>query len=346
MALNTRITLVCPLCRAPLSILDNEYRCDKCEQNYPVTDGLPHLLLAIDDEFKAIQKRAYEENVTETSPSQIVIDRSGFLYPTTLKLAKIRKILMSLDLFPNACVLDIGCGDGRMLNKLVAQYQIKGLGVDISSNQLKENLRNNPFGSTYYLSDAESLPFGDDTFDFIFCFDVLEHLSSPQACIREICRTLKKGRKALIYVISRKEKYTWHWFLREISGERLGVDRGCFEDHRKENFLYPEEVIAYFQAANVRVKRVIYFHSFFTLAFDELSKFLSSSYKSVGTSAYRRPLNKEIKKKKDVFHVKVPVSVKLCSILVNNLLGPLELLDRVWSKKGYSNGFFVEIEKN
>jgi len=302
-------------------------------------------LLAIDDEFKAKQKKAYEENVNETSLEQIAIDRGGFSYPTTLKLAKIRKILMSINLFPNAYVLDVGCGDGRMLNKLVALHQIKGQGVDISSNQLKENLRNNPFGNIFYLSDAERLPFGDDTFDFIFCFDVLEHLSSPQACINEICRTLKKDRKALIYVISRKDKYTWHWFLRKISGKKLGVDKGEFGDHRKENFLHPEEVMTFFRAANVKVKRVIYFHSFFTLAFDELSKYLSSSYKSSGKSEYKRSLNKKIEEEKDFISIKVPASVKLWSVLVNILMGPLELCDRIWSKKGYSNGFFVEIEK-
>ena len=346
LALNTRITLVCPQCKVPLSISDNEYRCQKCEQNYPVSDRLPYLLVAIDDEFKAKQKKLYEENVNETSPEQILIDRAGFSYPTTLKLAKIRKILKSANLFPNAYVLDIGCGDGRMLNKLVAQYQIKGQGVDISSNQLKQNLRNNPFRNIFYLSDAESLPFGDNTFDFIFCSDVLEHLSSPQACINEICRTLKKERKALIYVISRKDKYTWHWFLRKISGKKLGIDKGGFGDHRKENFLLPEEATAFFRAANVKVKRVIYFHSFFTLAFDEFSKYLSSSYKRSGKSATKQPLNKEMKKKRDVSGLKVPFSVKLWSILVNILLRPLELCDRIWSQKGYSNGFFVEIEKN
>jgi len=302
-------------------------------------------LAAIDDDFKAMQKRAYEENVNKTNLVQIVIDRSGFSYPTTLKLAKIRKILRSLHLLPNAYVLDVGCGDGRMLNKVVAQYHLKGVGVDISSNQLKENLRNNLFGNTYYLSDAERLPFEDDTFDVIFCFDVLEHLSSPQDCINEICRTLKKNGKAIIYAISKKDKYTWHWFLRKISGEKFGVDRGDFGDHRKENFLYPEEVMTYFRAANAKVKRVIYFHSFFTLAFDELSKFLNSLYKGLGKSVSNRTLKKEIEEKRDVFDIKVPVSVKLWSIPINTLLGPLELFDRVWSKKGYSNGFFVEIEK-
>jgi ubiquinone/menaquinone biosynthesis C-methylase UbiE/uncharacterized protein YbaR (Trm112 family) len=346
LALNTRITLVCPQCKVPLSILDNEYRCHECEQYYPVTGGLPHLLSAVDDELKAKQKKAYEENVSKTSPEQIEIDRGGFSYPTTLKLAKIRKILTSVNLFPKASVLDVGCGDGRMLNKLVAQYQIKGQGVDISSNQLKENLRNNPFGNIFYLSDAERLPFGDNTFDFIFCFDVLEHLSSPQACINEICRTLKKDRKALIYVISRKDKYTWHWFLRKVSGKKLGVDKGEFGDHQRENFLQPEEVMTFFRAANAKVKRVIYFHSFFTLAFDELSKYLSSKYKDSSKSEDNQPLNREVKKKRDASGVKVPVPVKLWAILVNILLGPLELCDKIWSQRGYSNGFFVEIEKN
>ena len=339
---NIHTILVCPLCKGPLSVKNNGYRCNNCGQDYPVIDGLPCLSVDTIDEFKAMQKRVYEENITLTTPLQIAIDREGFIYPTTLKLARIGRIMKSLNLFPNARVLDIGCGDGRILNKLVAQYRVRGFGADISSNQLRENLKNNPFGHSYYHADAEKLPFQDNTFDFVICLDVLEHLSSPRECISEICRTLKQGGKALVYAISKKDRYTWHWFLRKISGGRLGVDRGHFGDHQRERFLYPEEVKTYFQESQAGIKRIIYFHSFFTIAFDESYRFLSTPYKSSVISQYNRQLNQESGRE---INIRVPFSVKLWSFLVKSLLGLLGLCDYMWSRKGYSNGFFIEISK-
>lgn len=342
---DTPIIIVCPLCKEPLVKLDNKYRCKHCRRMYPVVDGIPHLLSEIDDEFKAFQKKVYDESASETTPLQLAIDKRGFSYPTTSKLAKMKEILDPLNIFPNACLLDIGCGSGRILNKLAAQYQIQGFGIDISLNQLKANSKHNPFGHRYYYGDAEKLPFQDNTFDFITCFDVFEHLSHPIDCAKEICRTLKKKGKALVYVINKKEKYTWHWFLRKISGKKLGIDTGKFSDHRIENFLYSEEVIAYFHNANAKVEEIIYFDAFFTLAFNELQEAISTWYKNLITSNKDIKLFQENKRKEVISEINIPLSVILSAFMASIALKLLELLDKPWTSRGYSNGFFVLVQK-
>ncbi|PYS93004.1 MAG: class I SAM-dependent methyltransferase [Acidobacteria bacterium] len=49
------------------------------------------------------------------------------------------------------------------------------------------------YPSTDVLGVGESLPFRAETFDAIFSLNVLEHVSDPFACAREITRVLKRG---------------------------------------------------------------------------------------------------------------------------------------------------------
>jgi len=43
------------------------------------------------------------------------------------------------------------------------------------------------------LAPLEKMPFASDTFDFILCTEVLEHVSEPVPCVEEMFRVLKKG---------------------------------------------------------------------------------------------------------------------------------------------------------
>ena len=41
--------------------------------------------------------------------------------------------------------------------------------------------------------NLSSIPLSDDSVDFITCAMVIEHLSAPLACLKELARTLDKG---------------------------------------------------------------------------------------------------------------------------------------------------------
>lgn len=56
-------------------------------------------------------------------------------------------------------------------------------------------------------ANAESLPFADEVFDAIACFEVLEHLRDPQKAINEARRVLRPGG---LYVISVPFVYPLH----------------------------------------------------------------------------------------------------------------------------------------
>lgn len=112
-------------------------------------------------------------------------------------------------------VLEIGAGSGQNrqnhfdLSSLVARY----VGIDPDSAVL-----NNPYLHERHHCSAESLPFGNESFDVVFHNYVAEHFASPLACNREIARVLKPGGYLLFqtpnrfYYASIAARLTPHWF--------------------------------------------------------------------------------------------------------------------------------------
>lgn len=87
-------------------------------------------------------------------------------------------------------VLDIGCGDGLLLNAL-AQKEVLVSGVDISEEGVKK-CREKGFNALVVDISTENLPFQDGAFDAVIMLDVLEHLYAPEAFLQEAVRVSKK----------------------------------------------------------------------------------------------------------------------------------------------------------
>jgi len=92
-------------------------------------------------------------------------------------------------------VLEVGVGMGAdYLEWLKAGAQATG--VDLSSASLEQAKRRCEMaGYTADLrdSDAEHLPFADDTFDIVYSYGVMHHSPDTPQCIREAWRVLKPG---------------------------------------------------------------------------------------------------------------------------------------------------------
>lgn len=92
-------------------------------------------------------------------------------------------------------LLDAGCGEG-FISRLVAQNfdKCKIVGLEYTEEAIEAAKE---FGETdrieYVRGDITCMPFEDDSFDYVICTEVLEHIPSPERAIKEIERVCKKG---------------------------------------------------------------------------------------------------------------------------------------------------------
>lgn len=89
-------------------------------------------------------------------------------------------------------VLDAGCGTGYGL-KLIEEGGASGVvGVDIAEEAVARAAELNDSELVEVLqADVGALPFADDTFDLVVCFETLEHLDEQERAIRELRRVLR-----------------------------------------------------------------------------------------------------------------------------------------------------------
>jgi ubiquinone/menaquinone biosynthesis C-methylase UbiE len=103
-------------------------------------------------------------------------------------------------------VLEIGCGvgtDGISLVENGAQYT----GVDLSTHSLelaRKNFTLHGVRGELKEADAERLPFGDGSFDFVYSWGVLHHSPDLKQTIGEVRRVLKPGGYFAIMLYNRR----------------------------------------------------------------------------------------------------------------------------------------------
>ncbi|NCF72478.1 MAG: metalloregulator ArsR/SmtB family transcription factor [Gammaproteobacteria bacterium] len=102
---------------------------------------------------------------------------------------------------PLGDLLDIGCGQGRIL-KLLASRAHRAVGVDIDSDARRlaraELLLAGTPNTTLRQGDMVSLPFDDNEFDTVILDDVLHAAKNPAAAVLEAKRLVKKGGRVLL----------------------------------------------------------------------------------------------------------------------------------------------------
>ena len=101
---------------------------------------------------------------------------------------------------PLGDLLDIGCGQGRLLKLLASRaHRVVGVDVDPQARRLAraELLLAGVPNCTLRQGDMYSLPFDDGNFDTIILDDVLVDAERPASAVDEAKRLLKKGGRIL-----------------------------------------------------------------------------------------------------------------------------------------------------
>ncbi len=91
---------------------------------------------------------------------------------------------------PKSRVLDLGCGDGKLLNELILNKNIKGLGIEVSLPKIKSCLKS---GVSVIQEDLnEGLKdFQENSFDYVILSQTLEYITNPLFLIKEMLRVGK-----------------------------------------------------------------------------------------------------------------------------------------------------------
>jgi ubiquinone/menaquinone biosynthesis C-methylase UbiE len=109
------------------------------------------------------------------------------IHPDVLKL-----LIETTHVKYDSKVLEVGCGTGNYINAICKATKASGWGLDPSQKMLQEAQKLAPT-ILFEKGKAESLPFEDQFFDFVFSVDVIHHLDDVIPYFTEIFRVLKRG---------------------------------------------------------------------------------------------------------------------------------------------------------
>ncbi len=123
--------------------------------------------------------------------------------------------------------LDAGCGEGfvsNILSERLPGLQISAFDFNPSSVELAQ--QRNPDAECRVASIYE-IPWDDNSFDAVGCFEVLEHLHEPTNALRELARV---SRGHLVFSVPHEP---WFCFSNAARGKNLNIHpRGSDPDHR------------------------------------------------------------------------------------------------------------------
>ena len=88
-------------------------------------------------------------------------------------------------------VLDLGCGDGSLLDDLKKDKSVSGLGIEIDAGKIKSCLEK---GISVIEQDIDNglENFGNQTFDFVVMSQSIQALKRPELALEEIVRVGKE----------------------------------------------------------------------------------------------------------------------------------------------------------
>jgi ubiquinone/menaquinone biosynthesis C-methylase UbiE len=141
-----------------------------------------------------------------------------------------RRIAAAVQSLQPRTMLDAGCGEGFVARRLLAAMPDLTLtGCDVFPGALALAARNNP-AAAFVPGSVVELPFADNAFDVVGCFEVLEHLPGdlPRRALAEFARVARRG---VVLSVPHEPAFS---LANAARGKNLDVrPRGSDPDHRQ-----------------------------------------------------------------------------------------------------------------
>ena len=111
----------------------------------------------------------------------------GLIHGRTVHSRRVHRLctLISELIPPDSCVLDVGCGDGKISEGITHfRADVDVLGVDVRARE-ESRIPVTTF-------DGNTLPFESNSFDVVMFVDVLHHTSDPMVLLLEASRVSRR----------------------------------------------------------------------------------------------------------------------------------------------------------
>lgn len=129
-----------------------------------------------------------------------------------IKVKQAREIISKGD-FKNG--LDVGCASGYMTSLLSQSFpQVNFSGIDVYDKAISFAKKNYP-NISFKVAPAEKIPFKDNFFDLVVCYETIEHVEDPLKSLQEIRRVLRKDGVGIISMDSGNWLFRMVWFVWE-----------------------------------------------------------------------------------------------------------------------------------
>ena len=220
----------CPRCRGALRTCDTASRCDSCNTEYPVRDGI--------HDFRCGRHDYYFNPVPRAAMAALIEDAKAAPWDDTVRkfMGHISNVpgwtdnvevnaryawKLFLDLPPRSRFLDLGCGLGNLTRNL-APHVGEVVALDLTWERLKfAQQRVAKFNASDRITlvaggDGTHLPFPDAHFDCIALSGVLEWIADDSSLYAGRSRAGKMVSMALSYFGERNPRAVQLRFLKEL----------------------------------------------------------------------------------------------------------------------------------
>jgi ubiquinone/menaquinone biosynthesis C-methylase UbiE len=132
---------------------------------------------------RATYSHGHHESVVKTHARRSAQDSAAFLLP---------------HIKPTDKILDLGCGPGSItIDLAVVAHEGEVIGGDHAAAVVQQAIalaeERQVKNVIFKQMDGNQLPFGDGTFDIVYCHQTLQHVGNPVNLLKEMRRVTKQG---------------------------------------------------------------------------------------------------------------------------------------------------------
>ena len=154
---------------------------------------------------------------------------------TQIRYEHMHRYAIAHELCKGKRTLDYGCGEGYG-TAILAKNASSVVGVDVDPEAIKhsKDLYADFSNATFQMLESSLLPFPDGHFDFITCFEVIEHVINQEEILSELSRVLSPTGTLLISTPNKAEYSDLNNYSNEFHVNEFYIDE--FRSFLKNRF--------------------------------------------------------------------------------------------------------------